>query len=227
MATLLSSHTCLPKLNAQQSVALLSSLTVTQLVLLVRVRPLLFLSSSSLCCCCCCCQRFVSQSIPRRRGGRVHSGSGVNSMQIKHLRRALQFAKKYLLCFSLPLTVTKPMTSTIHTPTHTHAYIRIQWPPVNRFMAFTYSASFPAAFPFWLPTYFAAVVVCCCQCCCWWNVVAVRIKRECQQVELTINTPCPSPTSYSSCSSLSSLNKIMKMFCLFLGRKEKWKIVVE
>lgn len=121
MATLLSCHTCLPKFNAQQSVALLSSLTVTQLVLLVRVRPLLFLSSSSLCCCCCCCcQRFVSQSIPS--GGRVHSGSGVNFMQIKHLRRALQFAKKYLLCFSLPLTVTKPMTSTIHTHIHTHTH---------------------------------------------------------------------------------------------------------
>lgn len=120
MATLLSSHTCLPKFNAQQSVALLSSLTVTQLVLLVRVRPLLFLSSSFLCCCCCCCQRFVSQSMPS--GGRVHSGSGVNSMQIKHLRRALQFAKKYLLCFSLPLTVTKPMTSTIHTHTHSRIH---------------------------------------------------------------------------------------------------------
>lgn len=46
-------------------------------------------------------------------------GARVNFMQIKHLRRALQFAKKYLLfAFLLRLSVTKPMTSTIHTHTH-------------------------------------------------------------------------------------------------------------
>lgn len=123
--------------HVQQSVLLLllSSLTVTQLLLLlllVRVAAVLLLLSA-LCP--------AVSLFPQKCVGQEGVGEGSTSCKLSTWGAPFNLPRNiYFLLFFCGSAWRSQYTHThIHTtPTHTHA----QCPPVNRFMTFTYSASF-------------------------------------------------------------------------------------